>query len=267
MTARELTACLRTGRALPCFEGAPPWSRQGVCGPRHPDQRAAAEAEDRAVPMGRRPDHRTWIRNRHIGRTHHPIRCCSTCPAGRTDSQNPALAGHGAEAVRDALTSTIAALPDRFVGHDWDQARRWPRPKHRHWPVFFCDPRSWQRGTNENTNGLLRQYPKVTTSAGTALATSLLSRPHSTADRGKLSVGERHPSLQRTATLTPLRTCCDVKPAWQPSQIYKLLRCASRPEELYELTADPHEEHNLSAIADPAIVGTLREKIARIAAF
>ena len=54
---------------------------------------------------------------------------------------------------------------------------------------------------------------------------------------------------------------------WQPSQIYKLLRCASRPEELYELTADPHEEHNLSAIADPAIVGTLREKIARIAAF
>ena len=61
--------------------------------------------------------------------------------------------------------------------------------------VFFCDPRSpWQRGTNENTNGLLRQYfPEVLTSIGTVLATLLLSRPHSTADRGRLSVGEPHP--------------------------------------------------------------------------
>ena len=51
-----------------------------------------------------------------------------------------------------------------------------------------------QRGTNENTNGLLRQYfSKALTSIGTALATLLLSRPHSTADRGRRSVGEPHP--------------------------------------------------------------------------
>ena len=81
----------------------------------------------------------------------------------------PALAGHGAEAVRDAITSTIATLPDQ-LGRSltWDQGAKMAQHAQLRidtgLQVFFCDPRSpWQRGTNENTNGLLRQYcPKGT---------------------------------------------------------------------------------------------------------
>ncbi len=58
-------------------DGTPaPWSRQGVCGLRHHDQRAARRGQgpSGSWTLGRRPDHRTWqFRDRHIGRTHHPI--------------------------------------------------------------------------------------------------------------------------------------------------------------------------------------------------
>jgi transposase, IS30 family len=77
--------------------------------------------------------------------------------------------GHSAEHVRDAMITTIATLPE----HLW-RSLTWDRGiemvKHREitvatgLPIYFCDPRSpWQRGSNENTNGLLRQYfPKGT---------------------------------------------------------------------------------------------------------
>lgn len=81
----------------------------------------------------------------------------------------PALAGYGAESMKNAPARAVATLPipmRRSV--TWDRgkelsqhaqftAQSWVR-------VFFADPRSpWQRGTNENTNGLLRQYfPKGT---------------------------------------------------------------------------------------------------------
>ena len=89
---------------------------------------------------------------------------------GRLRVKNgPALAGHGAEAVRDAITSTITALPDQLRRSlTWDQGAEMAQHAQLRIDtglhVFFCDPRSpWQRGTNENTNGLLRQYfPKGT---------------------------------------------------------------------------------------------------------
>ncbi|WP_409497443.1 IS30 family transposase [Amycolatopsis sp. cmx-11-12] len=77
--------------------------------------------------------------------------------------------GHTAEEVRDVLTSLITTLPAHLRGSlTWDQGCE--MAAHRQFtvatgvPVYFCDPHApWQRGSNENTNGLLRQYfPKGT---------------------------------------------------------------------------------------------------------
>jgi IS30 family transposase len=76
----------------------------------------------------------------------------------------PALAGHGAEAARDAITRTVITLPEELRRSlTWDQGAEMAQHDRLKIDagiqVYFCDPRSpWQRGTNENTNGLLRQY-------------------------------------------------------------------------------------------------------------
>jgi IS30 family transposase len=72
--------------------------------------------------------------------------------------------GYRAEQVRPALAAVIQRLPDAvYRSLTWDQGKE--MAEHARFSidtgiaVYFCDPRSpWQRGTNENTNGLLRQY-------------------------------------------------------------------------------------------------------------
>ena len=107
----------------------------------------------------------------------------------------PALAGYGAEAVRDAIASTITTLPAELRRSlTWDRGKE--MAKHADLKIaaglsiYFCDPQSpWQRGTNENTNGLLRQYfPKGTDLSRhsaddlAAVAATLNGRPRKTLD-------------------------------------------------------------------------------------
>ena len=117
--------------------------------------------------------------------------------AGHGDSprikNGPALAGHGAEAVRDAITRTIVTLPEELRRSlTWDQGAEMAQHARLKIDagvqVYFCDPHSpWQRGTNENTNGLLRQYfPKGTDLSAhsaeeiAAVAAALNARPRKT---------------------------------------------------------------------------------------
>ena len=81
----------------------------------------------------------------------------------------PALAGHGAEAVRKAIVRSMARLPEQLrQSLTWDQGAEMAQHAELRIDaglmIYFCDPQSpWQRGSNENTNGLLRQYfPKGT---------------------------------------------------------------------------------------------------------
>lgn len=83
-----------------------------------------------------------------------------------------ASAGRGAEAVRDAIAATIITLPAKLrrsltSDQGAEMARNSELRIEHDLPVYLCDPQSsWQRGTNENTNGSLRQY----LSKGTDLA-------------------------------------------------------------------------------------------------
>src|SRR4029077_10525334 len=105
----------------------------------------------------------------------------------------PALSGYGSESVRDALAMALTPLPGHLRRSvTWDRGKELARHAEltaaTGTKVYFCDPYSpWQRGTNENTNGLLRQYfPKGTDIARhdrrdvQAVADALNNRPRKT---------------------------------------------------------------------------------------
>src|SRR4029078_7651354 len=112
---------------------------------------------------------------------------------GPRTKNGAALAGNGAEAGRDAITPAVLTLPQQMRRSlTWDQGAEMAQHAQLRIEagvqVYFCDPHSpWQRGTNENTNGLLRQYfPKGTDLSVhsaedlAAVAIALNSRPRKT---------------------------------------------------------------------------------------
>ena len=148
---------------------------------------------------------------------------------GESGDSGCCLAGHGAEAVRDAIAATIITLPGQLRRTlTWDRGKEMAQHARLRIDtgieVYFADPHNpWQRGTNENTNGLLRQYfPKGTDLARwssdelDAVAAALDGRP-----RKALSMEDTRRSTERTATLSSASPCCDgqLNPPCDPAAV------------------------------------------------
>ena len=199
---RELVDCLRTGRALRV-----PRARTRARGKQFVSSELMiserpAEAADRAVPGHWEGDLILGLESSAIGTlvertTRFTMLLHLPRMGGHGDQprekNGPALTGHGAEAVRDAITATITTVPEQLRRSlTWDQGTEMAQHAQLQidtgLQVYFCDPQSpWQRGSNENTNGLLRQYfPRGTNLARhtandlDAVAHALNSRPRKT---------------------------------------------------------------------------------------
>jgi IS30 family transposase len=183
---KELHSCLRTGRAM---RRAKAYTKGNVGQGQIKDMvmisERPAEVKDRAVPGH-------WEGDLIFGK-----KMTSIGTLVERHSRYVILLklpnGHGAEAVRKAMTKRILTLPAQLRRSiTWDQGKE--MAEHVQFTVdtgvkiYFCDPKSpWQRGSNENTNGLLRQYlPKSSDLSQCsqreldAIARSLNTRPRQT---------------------------------------------------------------------------------------
>jgi len=163
---RELTACLRSGRALRVPRARTTGRGKGFVSPEIMISERPAEAEDRAVPGHWEGDLIIGLNSSAIGtlveRTTRFTMLLHLPPmeghGGPRKKNGPALAGHGAEAVRDAIAATITTLPGQLRRSlTWDQGAEMASHAQLRTgtglDIYFCDPHSpWQRGSNENTN-------------------------------------------------------------------------------------------------------------------
>jgi IS30 family transposase len=199
---RELVACLRTGRALRVPRAR---SRQKAWAHVTPEvmiSQRPAEAQDRAVPGHWEGDLIIGLQRSAIGTlVERTTRFTMLVHLPREEGygviertkNGPALAGYGAVTMKNALASAITTLPGQLRRSlTWDRGKE--LSQHAAFKietgvaVYFADPHSpWQRGTNENTNGLLRQYfPKGTDLSRwnaeeiEAVASALNNRPRKT---------------------------------------------------------------------------------------
>jgi transposase, IS30 family len=199
---RELTACLRTGRALRVPRARTQGRGKKFVSPEIMISERPAEVADRAVPGHWEGDLILGLGSSAVGTlvertTRFTMLLHLPRMHGHGDQprchNGPALAGHGAAAVRDAIAASISTLPDQLRRSlTWDQGAELAQHAQLRidtgLAIYFCDPHSpWQRGTNENTNGLLRQYfPKGTDLSKhtdgdlAAVAAALNSRPRKT---------------------------------------------------------------------------------------
>ena len=183
---KELAVCLRTGRTRRRPRTRTASVNHGKIADMVMISERPAEVEDRAVPGH-------WEGDLIIGKDG---KSAVGTLVERTSRFVIVMAlpdGRRAELVRDALAATVQQLPQRLRRSiTWDQGRE--MAEHARFTVdsgvqvYFCDPHHpWQRGSNENTNGLLRQYlPKGTDLAQhsqaelDAIADELNRRPRQT---------------------------------------------------------------------------------------
>jgi transposase, IS30 family len=159
---RELTAHLRTGRSLRRPRRTETAGGQGQLAGMVNISGRPAEAADRAVPGH-------WEGDQIAGKGGKSQIGTLVERSTRYTMLVAMPGGKDAEAFADAVIPVIAALPDALRRSlAWDQGKEMARHARiavaADCKVYFCDPHSpWQRPSNENTNGLLRQYfPKGT---------------------------------------------------------------------------------------------------------
>lgn len=213
---RELTACLRTGRVLRVPRERTRGRGKSFITPEILISERPAVVDDRAVPGHWEGDLILGLASSAIGtlveRTTRFTMLLHLPPLPghgqqRRDKHGPALAGHGAEAVRDAIKQAMGELPDQLRRSlTWDQGAE--MSQHAQLAidtglrVYFCDPRSpWQRGTNENTNGLLRQYFPKGTHLGVHLPSDLQAVALALNTRPRKTLGWRTPAEALNAVL------------------------------------------------------------------
>jgi IS30 family transposase len=181
---RELARCLRSGRARRVPRGR--LEKRGRIPGMVMISERPAEVEDRAVPGH-------WEGDLLLGKNGKSAIGTLVERSTRFVMLFALPQGRGAEDVREAITTTIRSLPAALRRSlTWDQGKEMSQHVRFHIDtgveVFFCDPHSpWQRGSNENTNGLLRQYfpkgrslSKVTPAELRAAADGLNGRPRET---------------------------------------------------------------------------------------
>jgi IS30 family transposase len=199
---RELVAALRTGRALRVPRPRAKKKAWAHVTPEVMISERPAEVEDRTVPGHWEGDLIIGLERSAIGTlVERTTRFTMLLHLPREDGHGviprtkngPTLAGYRAVTMKNALVATMATLPEQLRRSlTWDRGKE--LSAHAAFkvetgiPVYFADPHSpWQRGPNENTNGLLRQYfPKGTDLARwnaeeiDAVAATLNNRPRKT---------------------------------------------------------------------------------------
>lgn len=204
---RDLTACLRTGRALRVPRERTRRRGKSFVAPEILISERPAEVADRAVPGHWEGDLILGLRSSAIGtlveRTTRFTLLLHLPPMegqGPRAKHGPARAGHGAEAVRTAVVEAMVSFPEQLrKSLTWDQGAEMAQHARLRidagLEIYFCDPRSpWQRGTNENTNGLLRQYFPKGTDLGEHRAEDLVAVAHALNTRPRKTLGWKTPA-------------------------------------------------------------------------
>jgi len=194
---KELAACLRTGRAI--RRNRSRIERRGTIPDKVMISERPAAVADRAVPGH-------WEGDLIIG-------AGSRSAVGTLVERSTRYVlllhldgDHSAETVRQAMTAKIKTLPEHlFRSITWDQGTE--MAQHRQFTIdtgitiYFCDPHApWQRGSNENTNGLLRQWMPKGTDLSVHTAADLDTIAHKLNNRPRQTLGWMKPS-QRLAQL------------------------------------------------------------------